>query len=216
MKTTATTDRKERPILFSGPMVNAILEGRKTQTRRIVSDRHYKYASVCPYGQIGDRLWVRETWADVSTESGPAILYKALGAENTSRYHFCSEDAYPVEYERYPTCKFTMWCGDLLRGEPGHAWRPSIFMPRNLSRITLEITDVRVERLQDITEEDARAEGFECGTTWQAIPGEEHRSEPAEEYSATDSMQQLWDKINGKRASWDSNPYVWVITFKRL
>lgn len=217
---------KERPILFSGPMVNAILDGRKAQTRRIVklpegvamTAEEILKVIHNPYGQIGDRLWVRETWADVNTESGPAILYKALGGESTPRYHFCSEDAFPVEYDRYPTCKFTMWCGDLLRDEPGHSWRPSIFMPRNLSRITLEITNVRVERLQDITAEDCLAEGL-------AREEREHFAYPfhgvaglmqSHEWriSPIDAFQFLWDKINGKRASWESNPWVWLIEFK--
>lgn len=223
-----------RPILFSGPMVRALLDGRKTQTRRVMKPQppattmsFYQTPSTAPDGgrwialngpvgrgigiknygiphQTGDLLWVRENWADVNTESGPAFLYRAGG------YHFCADDAYPVEYERYPGCIFSMWCSDLLRGEPDHSWRPSIHMPRWASRLTLRVTDIRAERLQDISEEDAAAEG---------CPGWYSPQHP--DFGVTDGrmpheeFSELWDSINGKRSgcSWGDNPWVWAISF---
>lgn len=118
----------------------------------------------CPYGRVGDAIYVRETWADVNTESGPAILYAADHC-----LHFCTDDAYPVEYERYPNCQFTMWWSDLIHREErdcksDHRWRTSIHMPKWASRIKLRITDVRLERVNEISEDDAIAEGisFTC------------------------------------------------------
>ena len=143
---------KAYPIIFSGPMIRAILDGRKTQSRRLITSQ---WSNVKMHHEMDERclLWVRETWADVNTENGPALAYRAGGL------HFCVDDAYPVEYERYPKMQFTMWCGDLERGEPGHSWRSPLHMPRWASRLTLEVTDVRVQRLRDIAEDDAIAEG---------------------------------------------------------
>lgn len=168
---------KERPILFSAPMVRAILDGRKTQTRRVVKLRNGQYmppsekADIngwrqmlrnCPYGQPGDRLWVRETHFDAKRLNEGRILYRADG--DVSRF----------------------------------GWTPSIHMPRSASRITLEVTGVRVERLQDISEADAVAEGvvWEQGQT------------------AINVFETLWESINGA-GSWDANPWVWVVEFKR-
>ncbi len=199
-----------RPILFSGPMVRALLEGRKTQTRRVVKwptwagpnqevfvrdlqggrelwycpdgERASKFC--CPYGQPGDLLWVRETcspdWADKP-------VYKADGGS-------AREAGYPAEPR----------------------WRPSIHMPRWASRLTLRITDVRVERLQDISDEDARDEGVnrqsrrvramsKFGQSKEAIDAMYLRA-CRWEYEA------LWEEINGP-GSWDANPYVWALTF---
>lgn len=195
---------RERPILFSSPMVRAILAGTKAQTRRVVKPQpewsepatvwqhgdghsgsgwyahHSEYPEEgalhyrCPYGQPGDRLWVRETHIDL----GACCLYRA--------------DA-NAEQERALVA-------------PGQRWMPSIHMPRSLSRITLEVTGVRVERLQDISEADAQAEGAEpmalddLGNTWRT-----HKR----------GYQSLWESINGP-GSWDANPWVWVIEFQRL
>lgn len=199
---------RERTILFNAPMVRAILAGTKTQTRRIISghpggdwvhdgfgritskhprqgrfglfvrrglDTDFPECDIvpCPYGQPGDRLWVRETFQRF-TDDG-AILYKAD----------------PADLEAM---------NDLKRDECLEArWRPAIHMPRWASRITLEITAVRVERLQDISEADAIAEGvvWEQGQT------------------ATHVYESLWTDINGP-GSWDANPWVWVVEFKRL
>jgi hypothetical protein len=222
------TMTKERPILFSGPLVRALLDGRKTQTRRVVKPQPttdgywwtWKHVSCngesglrdglpclgpCPYGFIGDRLWVRETWADVNTESGPGFMYASDGA-----IRFCSDDAYPVEYERYPNCTFTMWHSDLwFRKErkcaDHHHWRTSIFMPRWASRITLEITDVRVQRLQDISEEDCEAEGIDDACLVKHHVGPPRKLQ----------FRYLWEGINGPD-SWSANPWVWALTFRRI
>ena len=212
---------KERPILFKGEMVRAILDGRKTQTRRLLKvqpldvlpmnipdswvtleqrepephGRHIK----CRLGKVGDRLWVRETWqVDPAGEWG--YCYKATG-HNT----VCGWDS--------------------------HLWRPSIFMPRKASRITLEIVNVRCERLQDISSDDAWAEGIEfeiidqsvsCRNyavkdgwfnSWGLDDTPEFIYEPIETI-AIRSYRSLWENINGA-GSWDANPFVWAIEFKR-
>jgi hypothetical protein len=215
---------KERPIIFSAPMVRAILEGRKTQTRRIIKSpneitrichafdnkwirmvRSSKDILInCPYGKPSDRLWVRETHAIV-----PRTAYaKSDGAHQILR----PDDNHDAAIYRYG------W----ERSEGGIRWRPSIHMPRWASRINLEITGVRVERLQDISEEDAKSEGIHSipfrpedgwpicdGWTWLKDDGESplyHK--PSEAY------KHLWESINSK-GSWEANPWVWVIEFKR-
>jgi hypothetical protein len=207
---------KERPILFNGQMVRAVLEGRKTQTRRVIKHEgkiaviqqscgpmvleRYDAATEsgftlpCPYGHVGDRLWVREAHRLVNCEC----------PETCRQPGMVWYEADQSGYENASLNKL----------------RPSIHMPRWASRITLEITSVRVERLQDINEEDAIAEGIE-----------RHYSEPYPEKiwwkSSNDrdiaygnprpAFGFLWDSINGKGDfRWDKNPYVWVITFKRI
>lgn len=191
---------RERPIIFSGPMIRAILEGRKTVTRRVIkgptpiavgtgwsrwwSEKMQTQLSAsgfakchCPYGAPGDRLWVRETWADCSTN--PLIC------EDTIAYR-----ATEPEWDRDCT---------------GIRWRPSIHMPRWASRITLEITNVRVERVQDITEEDAEAEGV--------LPIPSHLTS----VDYVTPFADLWNRINAKRGySWAANPWVWVVEFRRV
>jgi len=178
---------KERPILFSGPMVREILEGRKIQTRRVVSKQvlsefhpsSMSFETWCPYGKPGDRLWVRETWQFTGTELNvePGYVYRATDPDWS-------------EME-------------------GWKWRPSIFMPRDASRILLEVTGVRVERVQEITEDDARAEG--C----QGEP--EYTSKGGQGWVYDFEFQKLWDSINAKRGySWESNPWVWVVSFRRV
>ena len=183
----------ERGIIMSAPMVRAILAGTKTVTRRVVKPQPAgEWAapgrSACPYGVAGDRLWVRETWAE---------LYKGTKAHD-------------VEYRAA--------CGSGLLGDledAGVKWRPSIFMPRWASRIDMEIESIRVERLQEITEEDARAEGVtltpcghpDCG------PDDSHGPSPHR-----GAFCLLWNSINGKRAgcSWADSPWVWRIAFRRI
>lgn len=183
---------KERPILFSGAMVRAILDGKKTQTRRIfkgTTEHKGEYnpdylerwkgdkgwADICPYGRIGDHLWVRETWSD--HEVGEPVLYRA---------------SVPID-------------DDVDRD---FKWRPSIFMPRWASRITLEIVNVRVERLQEISGSDAKAEGITMPLS--------QRCEFQSEYAAyISAYRDLWDSINGKGA-WGLNPWVWAIEFERV
>lgn len=185
---------RERPILFSTPMVKAILEGRKTQTRRIVKPQPDEILHGEPYWNIGgfrddwkpwgikgNCLWVKETWS-YATDFGNStdhIFYRA-SYKNGGIYD---------DVER---------------------WKPSIHMPRHASRITLEITNVRIERLQEITEVDAIKEGVNDlmpflyqSDEWQNITPNRAR------------FAGLWDSINDNKYSWDSNPYVWVIEFQR-
>lgn len=203
---------RERPILFSSPMVRAILAGTKTQTRRVVKpvgdddsfvlqdygDGWWPYRSddgespmkgdneiphACPYGHPGDRLWVRETWRVCGgreyeyQQDRSQVMYRATH----------QEDGFPLTWESY-------------------VWRPSIFMPRWASRITLEVTGVRVERLQDISIADAMAEGVvETNANLRGL-------EPCMEWRY--AYEDLWRQINGPD-SWDANPWVWVIEFRR-
>lgn len=181
----------ERPILFAGSMVRAILGGRKTQTRRVVDERMrvgYPHDEVqrawrtgfittgglsfnwnCPYGRPGDRLWVRETWRAETSGEVRSVYYRA-----DEEWH---EDA---------------------------GWKPSIHMPRWASRLTLDVTGVRVQRLQEISEEDARAEGVE--------PEGRDGHGPL---THTNAFRSLWVNINGARpgCSWEANPWVWVVSF---
>jgi hypothetical protein len=184
----------ERPILFSAEMVRAILDGRKTQTRRNIKyttehrgpinpayleahKDHPGWKDICPYGQPGDLLWVRETWTQ-----------------------------YPIELNPEPC---DAWYKATSNGPPPpFKWRPSIHMPRWASRITLRITDIRVERLQDISEDDARAEGCPYSAEWAGRFVD--RDETAKTW-----FKSLWNKINGPGA-WDENPWVWAISFERV
>jgi hypothetical protein len=198
----------DHPILFSGPMVRAILDGRKTQTRRVICGRgqrgmpeflggrdqiddpyywgwafddpyssfetikrdvDYLYdqgpvSTPCPYGMAGDHLWVKETFSEIPDDGG-TIIYRA------------TDPGWDVEKES--TCI---------------KWRPSLLMPRAYSRITLTVTGVRVERLNEISERDCIGEGIG-------------------ENPLRMRYKHLWDEINGKRAPWSSNPWVWVISF---
>lgn len=208
---------KERPIHFSGPMVRAVLEGQKTQTRRIVNPQPWGYEPSlngrglwefcdddepdekhhvfkCPYGMPGDRLWVRETWKYGWTPAcGHGIFYRAdehFKCFNTDGYG----DAYRTIVAKY---------GNDFRKEP---WRPSIHMPRWGSRITLEVTGVRVERLQEITIGDIVAEGIDPSCD---VAAERHNRVSGGAYV------ELWDSIYGKKHPWASNPWVWVIEFKK-
>jgi hypothetical protein len=174
---------KERPILFTGPMVRALLNGTKTQTRRIV--KHTPKLSdptFSPYGVPGDRLWVKETFRVNGTMAGPRIKYRADDAELWPQA--CPDD-----------------CPDWIADD--NNWRPSIFMRRYASRISVEITRVRVEQLQDISEKDAKAEGITLhGST-------RFDGECKLEY------KHVWESINGL-GSWALNPRVWVVEFKRV
>jgi len=181
---------KERPILFSGPMVRAILEGRKSQTRRVVKSvdvqnccTHQcggKSAAVlahCPYGKPGDRLWVRET--HLPTASG--VYYRADFSDFDAAGH-----------------------GAMYGG-----WKPSIFTKRAYSRITVEIVKVRVERLKDISVTDAIEEGIPVNTCLRKAPFGTGWAHPVSAYV------ELWESLNGE-GSWEDNPWVWVIEFKRV
>lgn len=197
-----------RPILFSGPMVRALLAGTKTQTRRIVKppraepilDLGLIYSQspesallYCPYGQRGDRLWVRETHAafvvgDPSGTSPQCVAYKAT----------CDEDG---------GFDYVNGANEVMRLKVTK-WTPSIHMPRWASRITLEITSIRVERLQSISEADAKKEGVEFGRITNVATGEI-------DSDAVEAFESLWESLNGP-GSWDENPWGWVIEFKKV
>ena len=214
---------KERPILFSGPMVKAILEGEKTQTRRVMRVQPWKLpeavdrvagwmwtkngtgdgdgvewginapmdevraeiAKHCPQGQPGDLLWVREahTFGETDGETWADVYYR----DETHQRRTCSMEAAET---------VAQWVEDReVDGDGGDNWRPSIHMPRWASRITLEVVNVRVQRLQEITHEDARCEGFD----------------------SIDGFALLWDRINEKRGyGWHANPWVWAVEFRAV
>jgi hypothetical protein len=218
----------ERSIIFSGPMVRAILAGSKTQTRRIVkrtdtgrvkepgAHRNWhvddpEAVMACPYGVPGDRLWVRETcalWASMPdgrlTIPDGAIPYKATDPE----WDAILRD---MEVIRNASCGRAVEHGNWSLVSPIH-------MPRWASRITLELTDVRVQRLQEISEADARAEASgslvdpKVGALWSF----QHGDARAIGKSARNCFPSAWDWINGKRAPWDSNPWVWALTFRQV
>lgn len=223
---------KQRPILFSTPMVKAILEGRKTMTRRItgleiinedpndwqfewadfslklpwrftqlstvnkksLKDRTFNQEEIkCQYGKIGDILWVRETWSE-------PILYDGF----EQNYYYKADN---------------IQRSDIKSRHIGDKWKPSIHMPKSACRIYLEILNIRVERLHDITEAAAINEGIKEGveledtkhelTYYQYVFGGNRYQ------SAVKAFRMLWIKINGSE-SWDLNPFVWVIEFKRI
>lgn len=211
---------KERGIIFNSEMVRAILDGRKAQTRRVMKVQPvlngnwweaygaawgkenksvpaapcHSLANNCPYGQVGDRLWVRETW------QGPLV-------DSEKAYDLFKD---PAPYQKVENCVY--------KADGGHApeyidfddnfqqgWRPSIHMPRWASRITLEITDVRVERLQAASDDDFKAEGYPLE---RELTG-----------GSTDPFcwfRHLWNSISKPECNFESNPWVWVIEFKKV
>ncbi|HBK4816020.1 hypothetical protein [Enterobacter asburiae] len=213
----------ERGMIFNDEMVRAILDGRKTQTRRIMKvqpdtpefglrriiessianeigmyfwsqedARGIKARSkqfFCPFGDVGDRIWVRETWAEAGASAPDLTLYRANYPAHV-----------PTHYENVPPAEDVRWT-------------PSIHMPRWASRILLEITDVRVEQLKSISEEEARSEGVA-----QLREGFWKHYQPGwtqHQLSARGSFATLWESIYGF-GEWDRNPWVWVIEFKRI
>ncbi|QYG03854.1 hypothetical protein [Massilia sp. NP310] len=218
----------ERPILFNGAMVRALLDGRKTQTRRAVKmppswdcfvcadwgDGWWPYRSDdgesptydnneirlnCPYGQPGDRLWVRETFGEVYDWCD----HPEMPGAPTERWHI--DWKYRADGEPDRPHLEGAWTG----------WKPSIHMPRAASRILLEVVSVHVERLQDISQEDAAAEGI-------TDPGCTNCGEPEAKCACSfpmpdyrDAYAYLWGQINGPD-SWLANPWVWVVEFKRV
>ena len=242
----------EKPILFSGLMVRAILDGRKTQTRRVVKiqppedvgeivtgryhpviidrdgveqpgretfgayDYDGQWGCRCPW-ESGDLLYVRETWGtkrmvSLTQRRAPwdEVVYRA------GRQVRASKDAPPGNFDTQT------WPLSWSEDKPDDRWRPSIHMPKWAARIWLRVTDVRVERLQEITEMDAKAEGFEdtevVGHSTAGRPfGDGFTMGPLTEWtSASGNFARLWEALNAKRGyGWDANPWVWVVSFER-
>ena len=205
---------KEKPILFSGPMVKAILEDRKTQTRRVMKIQPRPHVDVSvgfldgrytdgsqfykvPYAQPGDRLWVRETFG----------LWHRASIDNPLEWDTITDKAADA-LERYGIRNILIAYRADCEDDSG--WRPSIFMPRWASRITLEITEIRVQRLQDISEEDAKAEGVtqRSASTWHNYFEDCCLAYPRQSFAS------LWQSINGTNKpgstwdAWDANPWV--------
>jgi hypothetical protein len=228
---------KERPILFSAPMVRALLAGTKTQTRRIlklkwgfdVEERDdgtlWPWAQhpdcdddvwmPCPQGEIGDRLWVRESGAmhPLAAPEDPAQpwLFRHDVQATASLGH------YWVQRTRAPGASYSAECTreQFLRHASAKVV-PSIHMPRWASRISLEITALRAERLQDISDADARAEGIECMAGDPECGYRNYLDQTSQDWSLSprESFRSLWESINGP-ASWAKNPWVWVVEFER-
>lgn len=226
---------KERPIIFSAEMVKAILDGKKTMTRRVVKSNfinHYKHAHIIkqssdksregkayfydevvlsrqlvsnPYGKIGDRLWVRETYQEIGADC--LLTYRATYPSDLYAKRPELENVPPIEALK----------------DKGYLWKSPLFMPREFSRLLLEITDIRVEHLQDISEAGAMKEGVK---SWKVNCSHNGLKTVYKDYSDIHndvitynnpiaSFKTLWDTLNAKKGyPWSSNPWVWVVEFK--
>jgi len=227
----------ERGMIFNGEMVRAILDGRKTQTRRPVrfpvldknlgcelagnelagelSAGNYLNSA---FGKPGHRIWVRETWATLGNEDGCCVDWEdnlCKGDERSAaRIYRASCEQRPGDYGLWSIPDDADWKPHTKDHKFEGAWRPSIHMPRWASRILLEITSVRVERINAISEEDARAEGIidgGCLNCGEPEPCGCANPEP----DATDAFAYLWQSIYGQE-NWNANPWVWVIEFKSI
>ena len=189
----ARTGSKERAMLFADDMVRALIAGTKTQTRRAVANARRVAVQHCRFGVVGDRIWVRECWAQPDPTSTD-VVYRAD----------VPEDLLAIEREIRREC-----------GPGAYAsWRPSIHMPRWASRLTLEITEVRLQRLWEMSEADVAAEGVESYVGDMQINGEAAQGF----VSASHRFKLLWDSNHHGRLGclWRDNPLVWAITFRRL
>ncbi|HEI9618894.1 TPA: hypothetical protein SLH91_003688 [Enterobacter hormaechei] len=247
---------KERGMIFNGEMVRAILDGRKTQTRRIVKvqpkpcnhtnwpdyspesqwksypngwccavcangttidHRHHAKGITCPFGAVGDRIWVRETWGVVSHELdedgriqpwSPDRPAKAIHEMPFGNGYYSGHAIYAADGD------FT-WGDDDGYEDGRSCWKPSIHMPRAACRILLEVTGVRVERLNGISETDAESEGidmealYDSQDCYDCIADHNMTGRP----TVTGAFKYLWESIYGEE-SWQANPWVWVIEFK--
>ncbi|HAU5050944.1 TPA: hypothetical protein JD053_03470 [Klebsiella michiganensis] len=234
---------KEHGMIFNGEMVRALLDGRKTQTRRPIKWKQTRFTEIgeredgskwpwsedaehacdfwhpCPFGAVGDRIWARETWGVVSheldedgriqpwTPDRPATVIHEMPFGNG---YYSGHAIYAADGD------FT-WGDDDGYEDGRSCWKPSIHMPRAASRILLEITDVRVERLNAISEEDAEAEGidmealYDSQDCYDCIADHNMTGRP----TVTGAFKYLWESIYGEEG-WKSNPWVWVIEFKRV
>ena len=203
--------KKERPILFSAPMVRAILDGRKTQTRRVVKFPHPPegwHVNNCPYGIVGDRLWVRESLTHITNDPVHAQPCDVHCYTASIPHGMSSANPYEPNY-LFPNDGLPVL-------QPKNT--PAIFMPRWASRLTLEIVDVRVERLQEISAKDILAEGAVARAHDDQFG---HNPVSAFDGKCYLDLRSLWahgwDSINAKRGyGWDKNPWVWVIEFRKL
>lgn len=204
---------KDRPILFSAPMVRAILEGRKTQTRRIIKPQPVtgpggsqiidgKSVRFC----LGDRLWVKERFGYTTDSRGQVVL---IYSDDATAKYVLAEDGGEGDYAAVGKAT------DRSRCSPCYRWKPSIHMPRWASRITLEVTGLRVERVQDISEADAVAEGVEPYHCPQAAALMNAVGSKMQPIPYTSGFANLWNEINGPLA-WAENPWVWVVEFRMV
>lgn len=231
----------ERGMIFNGEMVRAILDGRKTQTRRPIKWKQTRFTEIgeredgskwpwsedaehtcdfwhpCPFGAVGDRIWVRETWGVVShafSDDGLMIDW-VPDRPSTAIHEMPFGNGYYSGYAIYAADGDFTWGDDDGYEDGRSCWKPSIHMPRAASRILLEITDVRVERLNAISEEDATAEGVPpAGSLLPDYPGT-FLTPKGDFATAKVAFQRLWESIYGEE-SWKANGWVWVISFKRV
>jgi len=234
MQNQSSSTHSEKPILYNTAMVKAVLSGRKTQTRRVIKPQPYKhkYGSIgmfvwrwlykkkyefqdqqnwinaCPYGQVGDRLWVRERFCIGEIVAGDSL----------------PEEEDPIYIEQLADSKCAIPYEYAISNDIGIEnvkWKPSIFMRREYSRTNLEITNIRVERVQDITPEDALAEGINMESEHALmcidIADSSYNNSLPNNSPEKAVFIKLWDSINQKRGyGWDVNPWVWVVEFKVL
>lgn len=214
---------KAKPILFSTPMVQAIQDKRKTMTRRVITlpegmtgkpvgeagnsnnplGLMYIGGIIRSKYQPGDVLWVRETWCKLwHLDHNDQII------EGTESFYYAADGYNPTPFNHFPDADG--FCGDRCCPR----WRPSIFMPRDAARIFLQVTDVKTERLQDISEFDAKREGCMPCIGLSACGG---GCESCEADHPIDWFHRLWDSINAARGhGWDKNEWVWAYTFKQI
>lgn len=230
---------RERGMIFNAEMVRAILNGSKTQTRRVadvgrergfnvpvVFGKEGRVSSVyftpgvarcCPFGDVGDRIWVRETWGVVSHEldEDGRIADWIPDRPATPIQEMPFGNGYYSGHAIYAADGAFTWGDEDGYEDERSCWHPSIHMPRAASRISLEITAVRVERLNAISEEDAKSEGVTpAGNLLPEHPGT-YLTPTGDFATAEVAFQRLWESIYGEEG-WQSNPWVWVIEFKRV
>lgn len=223
---------KESPVLFKSEMINAIIAGTKTQTRRVItkpnevvfSKQLYPVQNVpdhlmnawdiwlkCPYGQVGNNLWVRETWAQLCNHPDLGCEYEGFFCDSECKY-------FQIEYRADTNNPYPgEWPKEEAKGNPdAPKWKPSIHMPKKYCRLWLKVLSVKVERVQEISVDDIMAEGVEDGYFAPiGIPEEEHKK--LADHIMIQRWIELWDSINKKRGyGWDANPWVWVIEFEKL